>query len=349
MESIWWSTGKNGRFVCEICPHACNLHPGKKGRCHSRIATGSGIEPIVPGGISSLHLDPMEKKPLYHFYPGSGILSLGTVGCNLSCVFCQNSEISQTGSITGLSRRITPEQVVKMVRETGAGGVAYTYNEPVISPELVGDIAAAVREAGYFNVVVSNGFLSPGIRERFFRDIDAANIDLKSIEDAFYRQYTGSRLEPVLETLEWLVRDSSVWTEVTNLIIPTLNDAPETISKMGKWILEHLGRSVPLHLSAFYPTYRLTDLPPTPATTLRDARRVLREMGLPFVYTGNILYPEGSRTECPYCGEVLIRREKGELEIRLRNGICPVCETPVPGRFPGKPLGTCGADPGGIL
>ncbi|MDO4558679.1 MAG: AmmeMemoRadiSam system radical SAM enzyme, partial [Planctomycetia bacterium] len=270
---------------CGLCPHHCTLRPGQTGRCGVRRCvetdTGPLMEISTGERISSLCADPIEKKPLFHFYPGEQILSVGRTGCNLRCSFCQNWRISrisseecresQCGSRSTLTRSCTVEQIVRIATESGYRHVALTYNEPVVHAEYGMAIAHACRERGVHTVAVTNGYIETPARQEFFRDIAAANVDLKSIHDEFYRQYCGATLAPVLETLRYLAHETEIWLEVTNLIIPDANDTPEELSQLATWIAENLGPEVPLHFSAFHPTYHLTDRPPTPPETLELA------------------------------------------------------------------------------
>ncbi len=279
-------------------------------------------------------LDPVEKKPLFHFHPGSTILSMGTAGCNLGCQFCQNFDISKARTVQQSSGRMSPEQIVGLAIAHGAPSIAFTYNEPTIWAEFVIDIARAAHEAGLNTVMVSNGYIT---RDAFFdvyKHIDAANIDIKGFTENFYSKVTLSHLGPVLDVLRWLRKETDVWFEMTNLMIPGLNDTPEETNQLCDWILRELGDDVPLHFTAFHPDFKMMDRERTPPATIHSARKLAQARGLKFVYEGNIVTPEGGNTVCPHCGYTIIRRSWHEVEsCELEQGRCIKCKTVIPGRF----------------
>lgn len=333
MDARWWHQDGE-HIVCDLCPRSCRLRPGQRGFCHSRRATEAGMELTSWGRCSGLAVDPIEKKPLYHFLPRSSVLSFGTTGCNLACRFCQNSDISMVRRAERLQTPALPEPIAALAVDHGCASVAFTYNEPLISAEYALDVAAACHAVGVRTVAVTNGYVSPGAREAFFAGMDAANVDLKALSDAFYREWTSARLEPVLDTLRHVAHETGVWLEVTTLLIPGLNDSPAQVSELVRWLADELGPDVPLHLSAFHPAHRVTDRPRTPASTLLRARDQALTAGLRFVYTGNIGHTDTGSTWCPGCGALLVERT-GYRHGRwgLADGRCARCDQPIPGVF----------------
>ncbi len=333
-EARFWETAPNGRVLCTLCPRQCRLSDGQAGFCAVRVNRGGRLLALAHGTSTGFAADPVEKKPLYHFHPGSRVLSFGTVGCNLACRFCQNWHLSTAAPALGPGLPLLcAEEVVGLAVEAGCDGVAFTYNDPVIWAEWAIDVAREAHRRGLRTVFVTAGYVSERAREEIFPHMDAANIDLKSFSDGFYRKVSRGRLAPVLDTLRWL-SGTSVWTEVTNLLIPGLNDGPEETRALAGWLGEHMGPDVPLHLSAFHPAHDMLDVPATPAATLLRARAVAREAGLRHVYTGNIRDSDGQTTRCGGCGAPLIERASFDLRaVRLRSGACPGCGTPLAGRF----------------
>jgi len=295
------------------------------------------------GRSSGFCVDPIEKKPLNHFYPGTSVLSFGTAGCNLACKFCQNWDISKSREIDRLQDEASPEAIARAAGELGCKSVAYTYNDPTIFAEYAIDIAAACREAGVQNVAVTAGYIYAEPRREFFAAMDAANVDLKAFTDDFYWKLCGAHLQPVLDTLVYLVKETDVWTEITTLLIPGKNDADAELEALSKWIFERLGPDVPLHFSAFHPDWKMTDIPATPASTLTRAREIAQRAGLRYVYTGNVHDPGGGSTYCPSCGEAVIVRDWYRINLyRLsEQGTCLACGARLAGRFQkfGKPFG----------
>ncbi|HNX31324.1 MAG TPA: AmmeMemoRadiSam system radical SAM enzyme [Holophaga sp.] len=329
----WGHPGEGGRVVCGLCPRACSLAEGQKGFCGVRLNEGNALRTTVGGGTSGLCVDPIEKKPLFHFLPGTEVLSFGTLGCNLGCLFCQNWELSRVDQGARM-RASSPEEIVRLALARRCSGVAFTYNEPIVSAEFCLEVAQACREAGLKTVAVTGGYISSPAREAFFQAMDAANVDLKGFSEDFYHRYCSARLAPVLETLAYLARETRVWTEVTTLLIPGANDATAELEALASWVAEHLGPDVPLHFSAFHPAHRLLDRPRTPLATLQRARTVALAKGLRFVYLGNLWSEDGGTTFCPGCGSAVITREGFRIaSFRLEGNACPACGTVLPGRF----------------
>ncbi len=335
----YWHALEDGRLQCDLCPRECRLHPDQRGLCFVRARQGDEVVLTTYGRSSGFCIDPIEKKPLNHFLPGTPVLSFGTAGCNLACKFCQNWDISKSREIDTLSGRATPEQLARAAVQHGCRSVAYTYNDPVIFLEYAVDVAAACREQGVNSVAVSAGYISPEPRREFFAAMDAANIDLKAFSERFYRKLTGSSLAPVLDTLLYLRHETSVWLEITTLLIPGWNDSDAELHEACAWLHRELGPDVPLHFSAFHPDFKMRDLPRTPAATLSRARHIAKEEGLRDVYTGNVHDPAGGSTYCAGCGELLIGRDWYELSTWNLDpqGRCAACATPLPGVFEARP------------
>ena len=295
---------------------------------------GGRLYSTAYGRTTGFALDSIEKKPLYHFYPGSRILSFGTVGCNLGCKFCQNWHISKIREDAYGGRTFEPEDIVRQTRASGSVGIAFTYNDPVIFGEWVMAVSKAARREDVKAVMVTNGYITPEARPDVYRHIDAANVDLKGFTDSFYRSLTLSHLEPVLDTLKWLVHETDVWVEITTLLIPGENDDPQELDQLAQWVADELGTEVPLHFTAFHPDFRMLEPPPTPADTLVRAREIALGKGLKFVYMGNVFTDIGQNTECPRCGSVLIRRQIYHVNPPTMVGnACPDCGQTIPGHF----------------
>jgi len=331
----WWHRLDDGRIQCDLCPRDCRLHADQRGACFVRRRVGDAMTLTTWSRSSGFCVDPIEKKPLNHFHPGSAVFSFGTAGCNLACKFCQNWDISKSRDMDRLMDAARPEEIAATARRMGCKSVAYTYNDPVIFAEYAIDTALACRAEGLFNVAVTAGYIHAAPRAEFFAVMDAANVDLKAFSEDFYVHQCGAHLQPVLDTLEYLVHETEVWVEITTLLIPGLNDSEAEIERLAGWVLEHLGAGVPLHFSAFHPDYKLTDRPSTPAATLTRARRQALDVGLHYVYTGNVHDRPGDTTACPGCGTALIERDwYAILAYRLdAHGRCPQCGTPIAGRF----------------
>ncbi len=331
----WWHRLEDGRIQCDLCPRDCRLHEGQRGACFVRARSGDAMVLTTYGRSSGFCVDPIEKKPLNHFLPGSAVFSFGTAGCNLACKFCQNWDISKSRDMDRLMDRATPRAIAQAAREAGCRSVAFTYNDPVIFAEYAMDAADACHAEGILTVAVTAGYISSAPRAEFYAKMDAANVDLKGFTDDFYVKLTGAHLAPVLDTLVWLRHESKVWLEITTLLIPGRNDSDAELAAMSRWILRELGPDVPLHFTAFHPDFKMPDVAPTPAATVARARRIALDEGLHFVYTGNVHDREGGTTFCPRCRAVLIERDWHRIDgYRLTaEGDCPACGTAIPGRF----------------
>lgn len=316
---------------CELCPKRCLIKPGESGDCRIRVNLDGRLHAVTYGFPSAVHMDPIEKKPLYHFLPGTQVFSLATVGCNLHCKNCQNWEISQQDPVDAEAFHMPPEDVVARAKTAGCPSIAYTYTDPSVYYEYALDSCARAREAGLRNVLVTAGYLNEAPLRELCKFVDAATVDVKAMSDSFYRDVCGATLAPVLNYLV-VAKSMGVHLETSNLVIPTLNDGDEEIKSLCLWIRENLGGETPLHFLRFFPQYRMRHIPPTPADTLTRAREIARSVGLEYVYVGNVLDVEGSTTRCPSCRSVLIRREGRQvLENRLADGGCPNCRKEVYG------------------
>jgi pyruvate formate lyase activating enzyme len=335
----YWRRLTDGRVQCDLCPRACKLHAGQRGLCFVRGREQDGIELYTYGRSSGFCVDPIEKKPLNHFLPGSAVLSFGTAGCNLACKFCQNWDMSKSREMDTLADSAAPAELAAAAQRLGCASVAFTYNDPVVFMEYAIDVAQACREVGIRTVAVSAGYVCREPREEFFQWIDAANVDLKAFTDEFYRKVCGAELAPVLETLVYLKRETRAWFELTTLLIPGENDSDAELDAMTTWIAKELGPDVPLHFTAFHPDWKMTDRPPTPPATLSRARRIARANGLHYVYTGNVHDAEGGSTWCHACGSLLIERDWYQLGRwgLDAEGHCANCGTKVPGVYDAKP------------
>ncbi|MBF0425686.1 MAG: AmmeMemoRadiSam system radical SAM enzyme [Magnetococcales bacterium] len=334
-----WQRLADGRVQCDVCPRACRLREGQRGLCFVRARVADQVVMTSYGRSYGFCIDPIEKKPLYHFYPGSAILSFGTAGCNLACKFCQNWHMSRSRALDGQMVVATPERLIEAARRLGCRSLAYTYNDPVVFMEYALDVAQAGHAHGLHSVAVTAGYMQEAAREAFYRHMDAANVDLKAFSDRFYRRLCGGFLQPVLETLLYIRQKTNVWLEITTLLIPEENDSDAELEALTQWIVEHLGPETPLHFSAFHPTYRLQGRPQTPAATLMRARRIGRKNGLHHVYTGNLRDPEGGSTYCSRCHRPLVARDGYALlgwGLNERGG-CAGCGTACAGRFAAVP------------
>ncbi len=340
----YWHQVEDGRLQCDLCPRFCRLRDGQRGLCFVRAREGDTMVLTTYGRSSGFCVDPVEKKPLNHFFPGTPILSFGTAGCNLTCRFCQNWSISKSREVDTLADAASPETIARAARSLGCTSVAFTYNDPVIFLEYAVDVAQACREQGIRTVAVTAGEICAEPRQEFFAAMDAANVDLKGFTERFYHDICGGSLAAVLETLQCLRHETDVWFEITNLIIPGENDADAELEGMTAWIVEHLGSDVPVHFTAFHPDYRMLDRPPTPPETLSRARRIARANGLHHAYTGNVHDEDGGSTTCTGCGQRLIGRDWYVLTHwgLDETGACTECGTRLAGHFDGPP-GTWGA------
>ena len=305
----YWHLLADGRLQCDLCPRFCRLRHGQRGLCFVRGRAGDELLLTTYGRSSGFAVDPIEKKPLNHFLPGSRVYSFGTAGCNLACKFCQNWDISKSRELDRLQACADPEEIAAAARAAGCRSVAYTYNDPVIFLEYAVDVAAVCREQGIRNVAVTAGYITDEPRAEFLAPMDAVNIDLKAFTERFYHKLCGAHLEPVLETLQYVRHETEAWLEITTLLIPGENDSPKEIEKLSSWIFENLGPDVPLHFSRFHPAWKMQDKPVTPLATLSRSREIARQVGLQFVYTGNVHDFRGSSTWCPGCGTLLVGRD----------------------------------------
>lgn len=343
----YWHALDDGRVQCDICPRFCKLREGQRGLCFVRACHEGTIVLTTYGRSSGFCIDPIEKKPLNHFMPGTPILSFGTAGCNLTCKFCQNWSISKAREFDKLADKASPEMIANAAIKTGAKSVAFTYNDPVIFLEYAVDVAEACHAKGIKTVAVTAGYIAPEPRAEFYRHMDAANVDLKGFTERFYRDLCTGHLDAVLDTLKYLKHETKVWFEITNLLIPGENDSEEEIEAMTQWIVENLGPDVPVHFSAFHPDWKMMDKPRTPPETLTRSRRIAIKNGIRYAYTGNVHDPKGGSTYCHNCGEVLIGRDWYQLSTwnvltgGNYSGNCAKCHTPVAGYFPG-PAGDWG-------
>lgn len=333
-----WHDLGNGLIQCDLCPRECKLHENQRGFCFVRGRKENQMWLTSYGRSSGFCIDPVEKKPLNHFYPGSSVLSFGTAGCNLACKFCQNWDMSKARDMDRLLDQASPEMLALAAKEHQCISVAYTYNDPVIFHEYAIDTAKACRALGIKNIAVTAGYISEKPREEFFKAMDATNIDLKAFSEKFYQKLTGAKLQPVLETIEYVAQETDTWMELTTLLIPGENDSEREITKMAEWIMTHCGDSVPLHFTQYHPDYRMMDNPKTPIATLEKARKIALQAGLKYVYTGNVLDFEGQATYCPNCGEPVIERQYYAIKgWALKNGCCAHCQTPIDGFFEEQP------------
>jgi pyruvate formate lyase activating enzyme len=334
-----WHRVGDGRVQCDVCPRGCRMRDGQRGLCFVRAAEGGEVVLTTYGRSSGFCVDPIEKKPLNHFLPGTAVLSFGTAGCNLACRFCQNWDISKSREIDTLADAADPDEIALAARRLGCASVAFTYNDPVVFMEYAVDVARACRALGVRAVAVTAGYVCAAPRAELFAEIDAANVDLKAFTDGFYGQVCSGRLQPVLDTLEYLVHETGVWVEVTNLLIPGRNDSAEEVDRMTAWVIERLGPDVPMHFTAFHPDFRMLDVPPTPPETIARAREIALRNGIRFVYTGNVHDVEGGSTRCPGCGVLVIERDWYRLGRwgLTDDGKCRRCGTCLPGVFAGPP------------
>lgn len=335
----YWHVLDNGRIQCDVCPRACKLDEGQRGLCFVRMRYNDQIVLTTYGRSSGYCVDPIEKKPLNHFLPGTAVLSFGTAGCNLACKFCQNWDISKSREIDTLADQASPETIARAAERLGCHSVAFTYNDPVIFMEYAIDVALACRELGIKSVAVTAGYMCDESRREFYRYMDAANVDLKGFTEAFYQKLCAGELQPVLDTLLYLKHETNVWFEITNLIIPGWNDTDAELEAMTQWVAAELGPDVPMHFSAFHPDYKMMDVPHTPPATLTRARNIARKNGVRYAYTGNVHDAAGDTTFCHGCGLKLIERDWYELKAyRLTaDGRCPSCGTPCAGIFAPQP------------
>jgi len=339
----YWHALDDDRIQCDVCPRYCKVRHGQRGLCYVRANWNGQMVLTTDNRSSGFCIDPIEKKPLNHFLPGTPILSFGTAGCNLTCKFCQNYDISKAREFDKLGQYATPEMIAKAAEDTGCRSVAFTYNDPVIFMEYAIDVAEACHERGIKTVAVTAGYICDEPRREFYQHMDAANVDLKAFTEDFYHSLCSAHLGPVKETLVYLVKETDVWVEITDLLIPGHNDSDHEIEEMCTWILEALGPDVPLHFTAFHPDWKMRDIPKTPPETLLRARHIAKRAGVKYVYTGNIHHKETGSTYCPDCNDLLIGRDWHELsDWNLRfdgnyHAQCRGCGTQLAGVFDGPP------------
>lgn len=339
VDTRYWHKLEDGRIQCDVCPRYCKLHEGQRGLCFVRGNLGGKVVLASYGRSSGFCVDPIEKKPLNHFLPGTPVLSFGTAGCNLACKFCQNWDISKSREMDTLMDQADPETIARAAEDMNCHSVAYTYNDPVIFLEYAIDVAKACRKRGIKSVAVTAGYITEAPRKDFFDYMDAANVDLKAFTEDFYYKVTGGHLQPVLDTLKYVHHETDVWLELTTLLIPGLNDSDEELDEMTKWVVKELGPEVPMHFTAFHPDWKMMDRPPTPASTLTKARRIAMANGVRYAYTGNIHDPTGGSTWCHNCGQLLIGRDWYVLtDWHLTpEGRCDNCNTACAGVFEARP------------
>jgi pyruvate formate lyase activating enzyme len=338
----WWHTLDEKTIQCDLCPRDCKLHDGQRGLCFVRQNLGGKMVLTTYGRSSGFCIDPIEKKPLNHFYPGSSVFSFGTAGCNLACKFCQNWDISKARDMDRLMDQASPEEIARTAEHHGCKSVAFTYNDPVIFAEYAMDAADACHARGIQTVAVTAGYMHEAARREFYAKMDAANVDLKGFTDDFYHSLCAGHLQPVLDTLAYIHHETNCWLEITTLVIPGHNDSEQEITALSQWIAKELGPDVPLHFSAFHPDYKMLDTPATPGATLTRARKIAMDAGLHYVYTGNVHDPAGDTTYCPKCQAALIARDWYQINAYhlSDDGHCPHCGTAIAGRFEHFVLGS---------
>jgi len=327
----------DGRVQCDLCPHYCQLKNGQLGVCRARASQDEKIVSLVYGHPCGLAVEPIEKKPLFHFLPSSDVLSFGTVGCNLRCAFCQNWQLSQSQANTfyGGDKIFTPDMIVRVAKKYRCSSIAFTYNEPTIFIEYAINVAKVAKALGIQTVAVTNGYINPEPRKVFYEHIDAVNVDLKGFDENFYHRYLGGHLKPVLDTLRYIKHETNTWLEITNLLIPGENDSKKAIKKLTQWIIKKLGVDIPLHFSAFYPAWKMMDKPITADARLQLAQKIAQEEGLNYVYIGNASLKNTSNTYCAHCRALLIERSDGHFRKNALISInhCPTCQSICEGVF----------------
>ena len=335
----YWHVLDDGRVQCDMCPRYCRLHEGQRGLCFVRGRQHDAIVLTTYGRSSGFCVDPIEKKPLNHFLPGSAVLSFGTAGCNLTCQFCQNWDISKSREMDTLQDSAAPDAIARSAEQLGCRSIAFTYNDPVIFAEYAIDVAKACRDRGIKTVAVTAGYMCDEPRREFYQYIDAANVDLKGFTEDFYYRICGGQLSAVLETLEYLKHETTVWFEITTLLIPGKNDSDAELDKLTKWVVSRLGPDVPIHFTAFHPDWKMQDVAPTPASTLTRARRIAIDNGIRYAYTGNVHDPAGQSTYCHQCGHMVVGRDGYTItDWHLTpDGACRSCSARCGGVFAAQP------------
>ncbi len=339
----YWHELPDGRLQCDLCPRFCKLREGQRGLCFVRGRDNDTVNLYTYGRSSGFCVDPIEKKPLNHFLPGTPVLSFGTAGCNLACKFCQNWDMSKSREMDTLADSASPAALAAAATRLGCSSIAFTYNDPVIFLEYAVDVADACRAQGIRAVAVTAGYITPEPRAEFYRHMDAANVDLKAFTERFYRKVCGGSLAPVLDTLQYLKHETDVWFEITTLLIPGENDDPAEIEAMSRWVVDNLGPDVPMHFTAFHPDWKMMDHPHTPPATLTRSRRIAMANGVRYAYTGNVHDGEGGSTYCHHCGQLLVERDWYRLGAwnLTDDGRCTACDTPMAGVIKG-PAGAFG-------
>ncbi len=330
----WWEQADNGKILCTLCPRYCTIGEGQVGFCYIRQNINGKLYSIGYGRPTGFAIDPIEKKPLNHFLPGSTVLSFGTAGCNLGCKFCQNWSMSKAKLDDENALSVSPDDVVALAVKQATPSIAFTYNDPTIFGEYVIDISQIAREKGIKSVMVTAGYIDKEARKDVYKYIDAANVDLKAFTEEFYHKITFSHLNYVLDTLIWLKKETDVWFEITTLLIPDENDSDAEIQQECDWILENLGDEVPLHFTAFHPDFKMINKSRTPESTLLRARKIAMNSGIKYCYLGNVFNAEGHTTFCHNCKTTLIKRDWHDMLInQIKNGKCPKCSIDIPGVF----------------
>ncbi len=330
----WWEPHENGKILCTLCPRYCTIGKGQKGFCYIRENIDDKLYSIGYGKPTGFAVDPIEKKPLSHFLPGTNVLSFGTAGCNLGCKFCQNWTTSKSQIDDIHSLEATPEQVVNLAKKYRTPSIAYTYNDPTIFGEYVIDISKIAREENIKSVMVTAGYIDKKARKEIYKYIDAANVDLKAFTETFYRKLTFSHLNDILDTLLWLKNETDIWLEITTLLIPGENDSENEIMQLCSWVIKNLGENVPIHFTAFHPDFKMKNKPRTPSVTLDMARNIAIKEGINYVYVGNVHNLEGQTTYCPNCNEPVITRDwHSVLDIKLKDSKCYKCGEKIAGVF----------------
>ncbi|MBT3426805.1 MAG: AmmeMemoRadiSam system radical SAM enzyme [Gammaproteobacteria bacterium] len=335
----YWHPLDDGRLQCDLCPRACKLREGQQGLCFVRARENDKVVLTTYGRSSGFAIDPIEKKPLKHFLPGTPVLSFGTAGCNLACKFCQNWDMSKSRQMDTLADAASPQKLARAASNLECRSIAFTYNDPVIFHEYAIDVASACHELGVQSVAVTAGYICPEPRTDFFAAMDATNIDLKGFTENFYYKICGAHLQEVLDTLIYVKHETDVWLEITTLLIPGLNDSQEELETLCQWVVDHLGPDVPHHFTEFHPDWKMRDIQPTPAKTLQLARTIAKQAGMHYAYTGNVHDARGNSTFCHHCDELLIERDWYEMgRWNLAPGaVCPGCTTPLKGVFEQNP------------
>ncbi len=330
----WWEAAENGKLLCTLCPRYCTIGDGQAGFCYIRQNINGTLYSTGYGRPTGFAIDPIEKKPLNHFFPGTDVLSFGTAGCNLGCKFCQNWSISKARLDDVQSTNASPEDVIKLAKKYNTPSIAFTYNDPVIFGEYVIDISKIARQEKINSVMVTAGYIDKNARKDVFKYIDAANVDLKAFTERFYNKLAFAHLNDVLETLIWLKKETDIWFEITTLLIPDENDSEEEIKNMCEWILQNLGDEIPLHFTAFQPHFKMSHKQPTPASTVKKACNIAKNLGIKYCYVGNIHDHEMQNTYCPKCNSILIERDWHTIKVNnLVKSKCANCDVQLPGRF----------------